>query len=228
MKRFFSILFVMLVSLYSFAQNDVTKFLGIPVDGTEAQMRSKLLAKGFKVNEYDKDALSGQFNGESVEVFVVTNNNKVYRIMVADKDTRDEANIRIRFNRLIDQFNRNERYVPLDNNPISEDEDISYEMTVRNKIYEATFFQTIDMEKVDSLSMFQMVAEEVVNNYTEDELKALGEEKVKEIFEQAAVAVYMKKAAMKSVWFRISRYGSKFYIVMYYDNRYNMADGEDL
>jgi hypothetical protein len=32
----------------------------------------------------------------------------------------------------------------------------------------------------------------------------------------------------KSVWFRISEYYGKYYIVMYYDNEYNHANGEDL
>ena len=32
----------------------------------------------------------------------------------------------------------------------------------------------------------------------------------------------------KSVWFMIAERAGKYYICMYYDNKYNEADGEDL
>lgn len=61
------------------AQKDVTTFLGIPVDGYKAEMKQKLIAKGYvpqKVGTYE--FLKGEFNGEDVQVTIVTNNNKVY------------------------------------------------------------------------------------------------------------------------------------------------------
>jgi hypothetical protein len=78
------------------AQKDVTKFLGIPVDGTKAEMIQKLKAKGFTSNAYDSEILEGEFNGEKVNIHIVTDNNKVYRIMVSDQATRDERQIIIR------------------------------------------------------------------------------------------------------------------------------------
>ena len=39
-----SILMVMMVTMY-FAQKNVTKFLGIPVDGTYSEMKNKIIAK---------------------------------------------------------------------------------------------------------------------------------------------------------------------------------------
>ena len=47
MKKLISIILVMMISLGSYAQ-DVTKFLGIPVDGTKESMKQKLIQKGFK------------------------------------------------------------------------------------------------------------------------------------------------------------------------------------
>ena len=44
-------------------EKDVTKFLGIPVDGYKPAMIEKLKAKGFTRSTWDKDALEGEFNG---------------------------------------------------------------------------------------------------------------------------------------------------------------------
>ena len=66
------------------AQSDVTKFLGIPVDGFKPEMIRKLKAKGFVEHPYRTDELVGELNGRDVEVAVVTDNNKVYRIFLRD------------------------------------------------------------------------------------------------------------------------------------------------
>ena len=95
MKSLFLLLLVF-VSLGAIAQKDVTKFLGIPVDGTKSEMKNKLIAKGFTFNRQN-DNLEGEFNGQQVQVFIGTNNNKVCRIMVCDANTCGEADIKIRF-----------------------------------------------------------------------------------------------------------------------------------
>lgn len=74
---------LLFVSMTATAQKEVTKFLGIPVDGTKSSMIQKLKAKGFKYNDR-LDYLTGEFNGVSVRVYVVTNNNRVWRIMLQD------------------------------------------------------------------------------------------------------------------------------------------------
>lgn len=89
MKKLLSVALMCLCSLVLYAQKDVTTFLGIPVDGTKAEMIEKLKAKGFTSHPYDEDALRGEFNGEDVRISVVTNNNKVYRVAVFDENTRD-------------------------------------------------------------------------------------------------------------------------------------------
>ncbi len=123
-------------------EKDVTKFLGIPIDGYKPAMIEKLKAKGFIPNSIDKEVLEGEFNGTEVYVYVGTNNNKVYRIMVADKNNRGETDIKIRFNKLCRQFENNPRYRSFsEDQTIPEDEDISYEMSVHDKRYEAIFYQ---------------------------------------------------------------------------------------
>lgn len=194
---------LVLCTLTAFTQEkDVTTFLGIPVDGFKSEMRKKLIAKGFTPQTYNgKEYFEGEFNGFDVDVWVVTNNNKVWRIMLCDKIHQDEANIKIRFNTLCHQFEKNERYYTPEDFTIPEKEDISYEMTVNEKSYSAAYFQL----PKDYKALIPLTEEEAI---------------------QAAKA--LEPAFKKPVWFCISEFGGKYYITMYYDNEYNHANGEDL
>ena len=219
----------MTISFASFAQNkDVTTFLGIPVDGTVSSMKQKLVSKGFVPKKFgDEEYLEGEFNGCNVNVYIRTNNNKVYRIMLADNFTVDEAQIKIRFNNLVSQFENNKRYFSLDKYTLSDEEDISYEMTVHNKNYEAAFYQVPDMEKTYTLALQEKVRNELLSKYTEAELKNPSEEITKEI-QNTAIKIGMEMMFMKPVWFKIVRVNGEYYICMFYDNIYNQADGENL
>ena len=132
----------MALSVAMYAQQDVTKFLGIPVDGTKTAMIQKLKAKGFKYNSA-YDLLEGRFNGSEVYLKIVTNGDKVNRITVFDTTPTDITNVRIKFNNLYGQFLNNKKYVPAvdSDQSIPNDENISYEMTVNKKRYEAAFLQ---------------------------------------------------------------------------------------
>lgn len=143
MKKLFSLLFVLFVCAMSYGQGtpDVTRFLGIPVDGTRAEMVSKLKEKGF-TSVPGTDMLEGEFNGRDSYVGVQTNNRKVWRVWVSDKDGCDETQIRINFNVLCRQFEENSKYISImGDQTISENEDIGYEITVHDKRYEAVFYQ---------------------------------------------------------------------------------------
>ena len=229
MKRLLFIVLAMIATITSFAQQkDVTSFLGIPVDGTKTEMKQKLIAKGFVPKKFgDEEFLEGEFNGCNVNVYIRTNNNKVYRIMVADNFTVDEAQIKIRFNNLVSQFENNKRYFPLDKYTLSDEEDISYEMTVHNKNYDAYFYQVPDMEKADTLALQEKVRNELLSKYTEAELKNPSEEITKEIA-NTTIKIGSELMLMKPVWFKIVRVNGKYFICMYYDNEYNHANGEDL
>ena len=109
MKKFIIITITLLFSTASFAQNDVTKFLGIPIDGTKSEMIQKLKQKGFTYN-YSYDWLEGEFNGEQVIISVITHNRKVSHIMILDKTLRSESQIKRRFNELCRQFEMNDKY----------------------------------------------------------------------------------------------------------------------
>ncbi len=173
---------LLVLSIIAYAQEDVTRFLGIPVDGSKTAMIRKLEEKGFQYDP-EADVLVGEFNGRDVDVHVVTNNNKVYRIVLFDAYPSDECNIKIRFNRLCGQFANNPKYISWQDFTIPEGENIAYEITVNKKRYDAVFYQ-----KGNGMG-------------------------------------YSKRP----VWFMIADYSyGEYYIVMYYDNEYNHANGEDL
>ena len=68
-------------------EKDVTKFLGIPVDGYKPAM----IEKGFTPAIAGKDVLEGEFNGTDVLLLINTNNYKVCGITLIDKYILDES-----------------------------------------------------------------------------------------------------------------------------------------
>ena len=140
MKRFLATFLFVLMTIAAIAQDSNTiKFLGIPVDGTKNEMISKLQAKGYKYDA-SSDALFGEFNGTDVAIFVQTVNNRVWRIGIVDANVdKDEANIKIRYNKLFKQLSNNGKYEVHAGSTLGEEEDISYGTTVLNKRYEASF-----------------------------------------------------------------------------------------
>ena len=225
MKKIILMMIAMTISFASFAQNkDVTTFLGIPVDGTVSSMKQKLVSKGFVPKKVGtNEFLEGEFNGCDVNVYICTNNNKVYRIMLGDKNTVDEAQIKIRFNNLVKQFENNKRYHAFADYSLSDKEDISYEMGINNKEYVAYYLQDPDFENIDA--KIQIAIKE---KYSAEELREPSEtvkNDIKDITNKILGYHFMKR-----VWFCIERYrdNGEYYICMYYDNKYNQANGEDL
>ena len=228
MKKVLTSLLMAMLAMTMFAQKDVTTFLGIPIDGYKPAMRQKLIAKGFvpkKVN--NSEYFEGEFNGTDVHIFIGTNNNKVYRLMISDVNSRSEADIRIRFNNLVRQFKNNERYISTDDYTISDSEDISYEMKIHNKVYQASFYQMPVFEKFDTLAFREQVKKEMLKKNSQEQLDNPTEE-ISNESEIIAARIGIDIISKKSVWFRIFESYGKYYISMYYDNEYNKANGEDL
>ena len=166
MRKFLTLLAMIAISASVFAQKEVTKFLGIPVDGSPSEMIKKLKTKGFTTDEdvmrdvkqglidWDgPEVLIGRFNGEYVRLYLKVGKNKVRRIYLEDKNFRDQTQIKMRFNTLVRQFENNDKYVYFYEQTIADDEDISYQMAVNKKRYEATFLQkgedgTVDEKRV--------------------------------------------------------------------------------
>lgn len=212
------------------SKNDVTKFLGIPVDGTKNAMIDKLIDKGFTYNR-EEDYLEGEFNGQDVHLNVVTNNNKVYRIMVTETTKWNETDIRIRFNTLFNQFNNNPRYLCLNEKSlIPEEEKIAYEMEINNKRYEADFFQEISFDNIDTIAIKEKAKELLKKSSSDDDIyySSGKTEKVDNAYKLMLLYHVYENAKNKLVWFIINKFLDKYYIVIYYDNLYNRANGEDL
>ncbi len=216
-------LMLLIFPMASYAQKDVTQFLDIPVDGYKPEMIEKLKSKGYTINQQSEDVLDGEFNGTKVNIVIGTNNNKVWRIAILDEYTTDETNIKIRFNNLIQQFVNNNRYSTQSDSIISkfiipEDERISYEMTVNKKRYEAVFYQKA--LKYDSLinETALLVAKDTLNDEENDRVYALLEETMKVSMDELN----------KRVWFMIKEDYGEYRIVIFYENVYNEASGNEL
>lgn len=226
MKKVLLSLVLCCITMVTMAQKDVTKFLGIPVDGNKSEMVRQLKSKGFTQLPYGDGVLTGKFNGMDVNVHIVTNNDKVCRIMVCDANTMDETSIRIRFNVLCEQFKNNSKYLSFSGEDLKlkEDEDISYEMMVHNKRYEAVFYQVPDTTVANYYEELQSL---VYSKYTKEQLENptyLINLDIDVMFARYA----LEKAVKKPVWFMISEHYGEYYITMFYDNEYNRANGEDL
>lgn len=221
MNKLMTIVMLLAVTAALHAQKSVTQFLGIPVDGTKSEMIRKLKAKGFESNPYNKEFLTREFNGYDVNIAVVTNNNNVYRIMVSDAMPIDEAHIKIRFNNLCEQFKNNPKYLSSGDQTIPENENISYEMSVNSKVYDATFFQ------VDTTEIINNAVAISAKKFSPEQLANPTEEILKEI-KSIHYSVVHELCSNKVVWFRIEEFYGQYYIAMYYDNCYNQADGSDL
>ena len=218
MKRIIITLLVAAVTFCAFAQKEITQFLGIPVDGSKFEMIQKLKAKGFKSASHDKNILEGTFNGFNVYIHIVTNGDKVCRLMVCDANPVDVRSIQIRFNNLCSQFENNPKYVSFDYKLIPDDEDIAYEMIVKNKRYVATFCQRpILLTEPSELEKY------LKTKYNEAVWDNLTPEQQAELTKHS-IEISLKKP----VWFIIADYFGKYYIAMFYDNEYNRANGEDL
>ena len=229
MKQILTLGLALMLAFAASAQKDVTKFLGIPVDGSKSAMIQKLKAKGFTYNASD-DEFSGEFNGKDVNVRIVTNNNKVYRIFVSDAVGATEGNIKVNFNKLCNQFGKNEKYVPqnvLGGFEIGEDEDISYEMSVHQKRYQAAYYQISEVDK-DTSGFTQWAIDKIISKYTEEERQNLSEEDVRGLMVELLFDYMNEKISHRSVWFMISERFGRYYINIFYDNELNAANGEDL
>lgn len=221
---------LLLISVSVNAQKDVTKFLGIPVDGYKAEMKKKLIDKGFIYNAQN-DYFEGEFNGRDVHVYILTNNNKVWRIAIHDANTCGESEIKIRFNNLCAQFAKNKNYVGVDYT-LSESEDIRYEMRIHKKRYDAYYYQLPDPEEVGrSLEFKQAITDALLQEYTQEQLDNPTQkeaEDIKRLTDKEIEKYYSDLMDKKIVWFMISEHYGKYFISMFYDNEYNHSNGEDL
>lgn len=232
MKKLITLSVLMLMVAMLNAQVEVTKFLGIPVDGTKYEMISKLKAKGYTWNS-NLECLEGEFNGRDVQIYVVTNNNKVYRILVVDKNYLNETDIRIRFNTLLSQFKKNDRYIApfgVSNEPIEEDENIFTNIRINKKRYQASFIQLDNKFIADTVLFRNKLEQYLYSRYTNEEIKEVRDKMQEDTYFafQFITEMYEEWFGNNSVWFMIDEKYGKYRILLFYDNNNNAANGEDL
>lgn len=215
---------VMIVS----AQNDVTQFLGIPIDGTRSDLIGKIKKKGFKKTKFaDETILTGRFNDTDVNIDVATNNGKAYRVIVWDVNPSNERMVRIRYNNLCYQFKNNDKYITQQDGSIPNDEDISHEMKVNSKSYQSIFFQC-PTEIGDSIIRKQTI-EEITSRTLSGALRNISKEERYKETERVYIEKWSALCSNKRVWFTIlEQENNKYVVAIYYENVYNQNNGKDL
>ena len=135
MKKFLLVVLVLL----EFKLFSQVNFMGINVEGNKTEVISKLRQKGFKLNSCGY--LEGYTNNKKVILNVEDYCRKVYRIYYSEESTRDQTEIINRFNTLLKQFENDKKYVKISGDLIENVESLSYEMNVKNRVFETIFTQ---------------------------------------------------------------------------------------
>lgn len=220
-----------IVSIGAQAQKkEITKFMGIPIDGTKTAMIQKLRAKGFTYNAL-KDELEGEFNGRESVVKILTNKDKVWRIAVIEKDLKTASEVKSRFNTLCYQFERNHKYVPAnfiiagyvrvnigpDEFVIPNDVDVYYEIELKEKRFKASYFQLSDsvLNHSDDLWSKRNNFEITTKQYQDSIINLMQK-------------YYDDNYRKRLVWFEIQGQHGQYTILIFYDNENNESNGEDL
>jgi uncharacterized protein YxeA len=202
------LLLVCFIILTVFTGYSQVKFMDIPIDGSKSEIFVKLKQKGFKYNQ-TTESLEGSFNGTDVQIKILTNKeNKVWRIYVAEKQLRDEVDIKIRFNTIVNQFENKSNYIsPNFSQKLNEDFDIYYQ--IRKTQISACFKQMLSTKDVDYILKCANLNR---SDYTLEDLD------------------YEISIISNDVWICISKleYYNKYWISYYYDNLLNSPKGEDL
>ena len=150
------------------------------------------------------------------------------RIAYIERKT-NETDIKIRYNRLCQQFIENQNYITLygiDDYIIPEDEDLSYEIIVNKKNYEASFYQK--PQDIDTINLEQKFNSLLTKKYSKEQIDNPSDEIIKTMLKEGVNLIF-DAIEKKSVWFTIKEEGyDKYKIIMFYDNEYNKANGEDL
>ena len=98
-------------------------------------------------------------------------------------------------------------------------------MSVNKKRYEAAFYQA--PESLDTTAIQQQILPKMMEEFTQEELANPSEEVQTKILEKAFMYT-LQIVENKTVWFMIDNSGGSYRILMYYDNKLNQANGEDL
>lgn len=204
----------------SSSNENVFKFLGIPIDGTKEAMISALKENHFN-QHYSGDYLTGIFNGEDVRLYIGTNHGIVDKITVEYPDYSRSNDARVKYNNLLSRFNRNTKYVcinPRKDIPI--DEEIGLNLLGNSKYYDAVYFFL--QPNVNASEWIPRFKQEYQRHYKKS-LEGISYEEIEEAL--FCLPTELSEAVSGIVWFTIS---SPFRISINYINLNNRPHGEDL
>ena len=233
---------VMLLTLSLNAQNDdVIRFLGIPVDGSKEEMIIKLKQKGYTY-DYVNDMFNGEFNGSKITGTIQTYHNKVYAI----RFTYDvlpgfsKSVVISKFNSLVNQYDLSDKYISylrfdktlhnIESYRIDPNENIGDEMR-RGRLYKAQYRYKQGKQLSDTTGLFQYKIEVYKTIHNVATSRGVSVETYNDIDDDAIKAMFiMNKLEQDVVGFFITNGTNPgtFNIVFDYYNRRNAPNGEDL
>lgn len=138
MKKLMIALAMLLVSGVAMAQ-DVTTFMGIPIDGTVESVKSKLKAKGFREEGIYKN-LKGEFFGREAWVSVFGDKGLANTVGVVFYCLDDKDYAKLLYNRIFDGMLDCGRYVYEDGEKIGENVDLLKELLTADRNCLDSFF----------------------------------------------------------------------------------------
>lgn len=166
MKKLFSILLVTLLSFSVSAENEVTSFMGIPVEGNKKTLTESILSKGFKLTK--DNHIYGWYNSENVLVKILEGDKGVYGIEVIEvKGTKEVLSAITKYNSMVDWFKNLANYTEYEaNTPIIFDniETKSIKKFIEKEWFVAEFYQKTksDIEKFNKPVMIYLTE---INGY---------------------------------------------------------------
>ena len=232
MKKVLITTLLFLAIIIANAQTPSTfKFLGIPVgDKSKSEMINILRRKGF-VYDYKYDCLTGEFNGVKSNIFLKEYHGRVNSIGVMDADTRSENAIRIRYNNLLEQLQKKDKYYEpgFQAEPIPATENISYETIVNKKTYDATlYYNPLDGYSEEEMTDFyRSMAEEIKAEVGEEEVAKLTEDEKQNLIINK-VFDFLHDNTRWYVTLSIAEFDGEYCISLFYGDMKNFPDGEDL
>ena len=179
MKKHLVFAVMLLIASMCLAQRSVTKFMGVPVDGTKKEMIKKLEKKGF-IYDSETGMLFGKYEGKDVYVTIHMKRKVVWKVGMSFVKSYDRYEAKKEFNEMCRWFERKPTgYVSLFGNrsqEIPEDEDIYYESLSRGKQYQAAYLQDGDDAKFVWFVLDEQYGRFVLTVYFENSYNGTGEE----------------------------------------------------
>lgn len=155
-RSIYSLIFISLVGLISCGNSSCNNkcdnivdeehcpyFMGIPIDGDKDVVIDSLIHRGFAPKLWrDVGPYTGMFDGVECNIEIVTNHDKVSRIVVCNRYRLDEDDVKRRYNQWVMEYSNNSKYTIVDTVLIPLSCHLSYEMDCNHKTYESVFTQT--------------------------------------------------------------------------------------